>query len=707
MKTTLLLFVAMLLGISSFAQKSKTIEVTSAGTIASLLTQNELDSVNNLTVTGQINYLDLSYLHKQMDRLDTLNLLHAQVVEYVQQISAWENKVFYANTIHASTFSDNNTLKRVILPDGLLRIEAFAFFNCPQLQSVLLPSTVKQIYSSAFENCVSLLQIDPEIADNIEVLGQKAFHNTAWLNAQEMGAVYIKKILYQWKGEMNSNTELVLMDSIQLIVDSAFQNAQNLISLTIPASTGPIGNGAFANCTNLNSLAFLGTVSMGTGVFAGCNGIENLKVHASITFLKELNQQAVLTNVQKMELSGDVNAVDFRIIRDHMPALTFLNMKELNIQEYYGAEGTVAQIKGYAYQELPDNALYAGWPATDNVVLQEVILPDSLRSIGVNACASLAEITAVQIPSKVSEIKVYAFYNCKKLSTVVFPDELKSIESAAFVTTNLSEFSLPGSLVKLSGTAFNNTPWFNAQPDGLIYLRGDIAYRLKGDVAPGTALEVREGTSMLAGSVFSGFSSANIVAVSLPSTLETMGENAFMMCTGIESLKLPKNLMSIGASCFDGCTALGTINIPASVQLIGEMAFYNCSELDSIFVEAVNPLEVESTTFWNANNSNCVLYVPVGSVSAYASWAALGWNSFANIREMPDWVINSTDEVYVDGNQIVLRNLYNAPVSVYHLNGRCIYDSKGRSSNLSAFPVSQKGIYIVKVNNKSYKVMVK
>lgn len=706
MKTNLLIITALLFSVCGFAQKSKTIEMTSAGNIISMFSQNELDSVNNLTIIGQINYQDLKYLDNQMDRLDTLNLLHAEIVEYVQHISAWENKYFYANSIHASTFYQNQTLKRVILPANLLRIEEFAFYNCPHLNSVVLSATVTQIYKSAFENCTSLLQIDPEIPDKLDVLGSKILHNSAWLAAKEMGAVYIKDVLYAWKGEMASDTELTLKDSIRLVLDSAFQGVQNLIALTIPATTGNLGNGAFANCLNLKSIKFQGPVQMGTGVFTGCNNIQNLNVNSTIQFLTKLQEQEILTKVQQLVLSGEVNAVDFKVIRDQMPALSALNLKDVDIQAYYGSEGTIAQTKSYPYRELPDNALYAGWPAPDNAVLKMLILPDSLRSIGNLACSSLIEIENVLIPSKVSDIKTYAFYNCQKLTGINLPEGLKNIRSAAFVTTNITDFSLPASLEQLSGSAFNNTPWYNAQPDGLVYLRNDIAYRLKGELPLGTKLEVRSGTTILAGSVFSGMASESIAAVDLPNSLLTIGENAFSMCTELTSLKLPGELSYIGASCFDGCTKLGTLNLPASLKFMGDMAFYNCSGLDSLFVFTANPLQVESTTFWNANNSNCVLYVPQGAVNAYSSWAALGWNTFAKIREMPDWVLSSTPVVYAQKDQIFVRGSHNAHISVYHLNGMRVFESAGSNADIRTFPVFQKGIYIVRVDAKSYKIMV-
>ncbi len=72
--------------------------------------------------------------------------------------------------------------------------------------------------------------------------------------------------------------------------------------------------------------------------------------------------------------------------------------------------------------------------------------------------------------------------------------------------------------------------------------------------------------------------------VSLPQSLESIGNNAFSFCSGLESIVLPPNLKSIGISAFKGCTSLTEINIPDSVNNIGIGAFSQCTSLKSIII---------------------------------------------------------------------------------------------------------------------------
>ena len=96
--------------------------------------------------------------------------------------------------------------------------------------------------------------------------------------------------------------------------------------------------------------------------------------------------------------------------------------------------------------------------------------------------------------------------------------------------------------------------------------------------------------------------------------------------------------------------------------------------------------------------------MPVGSREAYSS--ATGWNNFTNIIE-DDLKTGVESALADDGNvtaengNIVVTGVDNTKIEVYSVNGQCVY-----SGNATTIPVSAKGLYIVKVNGKSFKVML-
>lgn len=67
----------------------------------------------------------------------------------------------------------------------------------------------------------------------------------------------------------------------------------------------------------------------------------------------------------------------------------------------------------------------------------------------------------------------------------------------------------------------------------------------------------------------------------LPESIETIGDNAFYGCTGLQSVNLSSNLKSIGRSAFELCISLESITLPKSLKVIREYAFRNCANYDN------------------------------------------------------------------------------------------------------------------------------
>ena len=83
---------------------------------------------------------------------------------------------------------------------------------------------------------------------------------------------------------------------------------------------------------------------------------------------------------------------------------------------------------------------------------------------------------------------------------------------------------------------------------------------------------------------FSG--STGLTSITLPNSLTTIGNNAFMSCSGLTgALTIPSSVTSIGVGAFLGCTGLtGALTIPNSVAVIGDVTFSGCSGLTSLTI---------------------------------------------------------------------------------------------------------------------------
>ena len=97
-----------------------------------------------------------------------------------------------------------------------------------------------------------------------------------------------------------------------------------------------------------------------------------------------------------------------------------------------------------------------------------------------------ANIKTVIIEDGVTYIGSYAFYGCTGLTSVTIPDSVTSIGSNSFYgCTGLTSITIPDSLANIEGDAFNNTAWYNNQPDGMVYA-GRVAYKYKGTMPDNT-----------------------------------------------------------------------------------------------------------------------------------------------------------------------------------------------------------------------------
>lgn len=76
-----------------------------------------------------------------------------------------------------------------------------------------------------------------------------------------------------------------------------------------------------------------------------------------------------------------------------------------------------------------------------------------------------------------------------------------------------------------------------------------------------------------------------MTTITLPDTLEVIGEGAFLNCFSLRSIDLPESVTIIGPFVFNGCQSLEAIHIPASVSHIGIEALHDCYNLTHVFYD--------------------------------------------------------------------------------------------------------------------------
>lgn len=213
---------------------------------------------------------------------------------------------------------------------------------------------------------------------------------------------------------------------------------------------------------------------------------------------------------------------------------------------------------------MEDN--YHPW---DSSYVTKVIINDGVTSIGNLAFSNCTKLMNIDIPASVKSIGYQAFFRCSGLTSIDIPYGVKSIGWSAFYRcTSLTSIDIPDTVTSIDADAFEDTAWYDNQPDGLVYA-GKVAYQMKGPCP--AHVDIKNGTVAIANNAFDGCTS--LTSIDIPDSVTIIGGYAFEGCTGLTSIDIPDSVESIGASAFYGCTGISSVTIPATVTDIYEKAF--------------------------------------------------------------------------------------------------------------------------------------
>ncbi len=577
-------------------------------------------------------------------------------VVVIPETVEFANKYYRITEIGDFAFRGCSSLSSIEIPGSCTTIGSGAFGGCEGLTEIILPESLSYIGSSAFSGCTSLMTVNIPIG--IKYIGGSAFGGTPWYNNQPNGEIYFNTIFYAYKGKMPPQTHIDIRDGTTQISDGAFRYCSELASVTIPGSVDKIGvyafkdcvgltsveigygvkiieNEAFDRCINLTSISLPESLTtIGRGVFMRCESLVSLSIPKSV---KNIGFRAFDgTPWYNNQPDGVMYINDILYTyKGEMPSDTHIDIRK----------GTVA-ISSDAFARSSNR-------------MTSLTIPKSVTSIGEWAFAHCYDLKSVTIPGSVVEIGANAFYS-GGLTSITIEDGVTIIGSEAFMYCKLlTSMDIPTSVKKIGTNAFLFTPWYSAQPDGLIYIN-DILCDYKGLAPYDTHLKVRDGTVSISTATFLDLE--NIVSVMLPGSVSSIGQEAFSGCTGLTEIT---------------CKA------------------------------AVPPI-CEADCFLGIGQRDCKLYVAEGSVEAYRN--APVWQNFdiiaTDFSGIEEISAEGSVRIYASGGSIVLENLSpGMPVAVYDTTGHKVKTVEATGSRMEV--VLPAGFYVVECAGKVEKVMLR
>ncbi len=585
-------------------------------------------------------------------------------------------------TASASQWSSyRNSIKSVVIEDGITEIGNNLFQNYSSITKVSLPDSLTRIGDLAFSGCTKLVSVS---VPAVTYFGEQAFRGCTSL------------------------TSATIADGVIFIPDYCFAGCTSLKSVAIPSDTlTSFGKHAFDNCITLERLNYTtkdsveentaglfdipeGVTNIDDFAFSGCAGIKSLIVPKTVIYI---GGSAFLTATNLKEVSiadGDaplmINACAFQ-------ELTNLTTVTLNRVKYLG-EGAFAKT-GIARISLPATIEEIDKGCFQASALEELtFIPSHVKintkafadcsklktidmmvesgvgvyDIGESAFANCTALTELTVPASITQMGKLAFSGCTSLSSVTIDngaqyigiqafhgDPIEEIAIPASVTTMASAFKSHATLKKavincatvssstfsgcpvlsdvtfgdgvqtVGSSAFSSCPSLKAVNLNKIIALNDSAFNgcAALTAVTGTALRTISTNCFSGCTALTDLNGKNMIK--LPDSLTGLNGGAFNKCTSINNVYLPEEITSIKENTFNGCTSLSHIEYSDNITYIGKTAFSNCTALRE-FNMPTSLVSIDSSAF-----SGCTL---LESVKMNQSLKTIGSSAFSGCTSL-------------------------------------------------------------------------
>ena len=273
----------------------------------------------------------------------------------------------------------------------------------------------------------------------------------------------------------------------------------------------------------------------------------------------------------------------------------------------------------------------------------------TVKQIDTGALSDNGIITSVTIPNGVTTIGFSAFNGCIKLERIKFSSNLDTV----------------------CENAFNNTKWFNNQPNGLVYV-GKVAYKYKGDMPRNTKITVKSDTVSISESAFKDC--ANLTAILIPSSVKHIDKYAFYNCQGLTKLNFNDGIERIENDAFGSCEKLTSVNFSETLKSIGAFAFVECKKLSKITI----PRSVASVGEYAFSGCENLASVTVSDDLPYVGGRAFEKTKWLNSQ--PDGVVYIGKSAYGYKGDMPKNTELSLKSGITNISGYAFYEEKNLTS---------------------------
>ena len=506
-------------------------------------------------------------------------------------------------TIGKEAFKGCTSLTEIKFINKIATIDEGAFMGCTSLVSVNLPTELTTISKNLFNGCTSLKYANLQYV-KVDAIGEGAYSGCSSLLGPIKIYADIKSIGAEAFKGCSQISSFDIEEGVVSIGDKAFYNCTKLKSARVPDSVTSLGTHVFYNCSSITS-AYVGKgvtsipeytfykalkmdtitlaednqiTSIGGSAFAYCEELENFDLPSAITSIggnafsgcRDLTSFVAPQGVTKIEAQTFMNAVMLSSVTLHS------NITSIGTAAFRNC-GELTTLNGMSAITEMGSAVFSACKKLNNVVI-----PASLKVVKDSAFEDCIALTNVVISDGITTLDASAFRGCTALTEITLPLTLVGIGDYAFGNCEkLNNISIPASVSTLSAVAFDNCKaltnmtvdganlYYEAE-GGMVFSKGKESLIFYSDAIESTSIIIASGVKRIEESVFK--KNEIIVSVTLPDTIEEIGDNAFNGCLNLTTINFPVSLKDIGEYAFSG-TKITSAILPEGLINIDQNAF--------------------------------------------------------------------------------------------------------------------------------------
>ncbi len=571
-----------------------------------------------------------------------------------------------------------------------------AFDGFKQLTTITLPDTIKKIGNNAFKGCQQLASLN--IPNSVRYIGNNAFFGCTKLSSIRIPN-YVSEIGYNAFSECSSLTSITIGDGLKTLTTTdskghkveLLSGLKSLKEVSLGRSITEIGESAFADCTNLSTIKFLGAIKrIDKKAFKGCTNLTSIDIPSSVIEIRDYSFYGC-SHLKRVNIPNSVTSIGnnaFAVCRDLEIVEIGSGVKNIGTKAFYNCNkiqklcyiGTVASwcdvnISSTSLEWIKPHRFFVGSKQVQ-VEVKDLQIPNTVKQIGVCQFSGCSGITSIFIPDSVTLIGSGAFANCSNLKTIELSNHISKIGNHAFYgCAELSFVDIPKSVTHIGKNAFEKCKnlarvkvncavppelgehVFKSTSPELVVIMPDKSHDAYSKVKEWKAL--KNNKNYLENEKYYKVISKTAVALcksddfisyegplTIPSTITIKGkeykveeieENAFKGCQGLTEITIPQSVKKIASDVFSFTNKLTTIYYTGTIKSWCEIEAGTCW-IDTEYQLYIDGVKVENVVIEGdvKKIGDCVFYSceSLISVDILDGVAEIGKETFCGCKNL-------------------------------------------------------------------------